>query len=106
MDPNLLLIFSFILVVIMVSFGLGGAIHKRDLAFKQRKLELEAARAGADSPASAKKIEQLEQRVRVLERLATDRGQDLALQIESLRGPASADALPAELTNAEQRQRA
>ncbi len=82
---ELAIIFGFILIVSFGAFALGLTIHKRDLAFKQRKLELEAVRTGADSAASARKIEQLEQRVRVLERLATDRGQDLALQIEELR---------------------
>lgn len=89
---ELAIIFGFILVVSFLALTIGSRIHQRDLAFKERRLELEAAKAGAESPASARKIEQLEQRVRVLERLATDRGQDLALQIEGLR-ESSAQAL-------------
>ncbi len=85
---ELAVIFGFILLIAIITFGMGGAIHKRDLAFKQRKLELQASKASGIGPEAAQKIEMLEQRVRVLERLATDRGQDLALQIENLRNSA------------------
>lgn len=92
MDSNLILIFGFILIITALTITLGGAIHKRDLQFKQRKLELEANKGSGMAPEAAQKIEKLEKRVRVLERLATDRGQDLALQIEELRKN-SADTL-------------
>lgn len=85
---ELAVIFGFILLIVIISLGTGGMIHKRDLQFKQRKLELEASKAGGIGPEVTRTIEVLEQRVRVLERLATDRGQDLALQIESLRNSA------------------
>lgn len=85
---ELAVIFTFILLISLIAFGMGGAIHKRDLEFKQRKLELQASKSSGIGPEAAQKIEGLEQRVRVLERLATDRGQDLALQIENLRGSA------------------
>lgn len=83
---ELAVIFGFILLISIIALGMGGAMHKRDLEFKQRKLELQAGKASGIGPEAAQKIEALEQRVRVLERLATDRGQDLALQIENLRG--------------------
>jgi hypothetical protein len=60
------------------------ATYSRRLAFKQRKLELETqVRMGA--PASSELVARLEKRVRVLERLATERGPDVAAQIEALR---------------------
>lgn len=86
---ELAVIFGFILLISIIAFGMGGMIHKRDLEFKQRKLELQASKGAGIGPEAAKKIEALEQRVRVLERLATDRGQDLALQIENLRNSVS-----------------
>ncbi|MDZ4308240.1 hypothetical protein [Allopontixanthobacter sp.] len=92
---ELVVIFSFILLIALIAFGMGGAIHKRDLAFKQRKLELEAGKGSTIGSEAAQKIETLEQRVRVLERLATDRGQDLALQIENLRGSTPPEIAPA-----------
>lgn len=95
MDFDLLIVFGSILMIVFLSLTIGSSIHKRDLRFKERKLELEAAREGNASPDAAKKIEQLEQRVRVLERLATDRGQDIAFQIESLRSSPQADLAPA-----------
>lgn len=91
---DLMIIFGFILLIAIIAFGMGGMIHSRDLRFKQRKLELESEVASRTPAADARKIEQLEQRVRVLERLATDRGQDLALQIENLRDPAQKDLSP------------
>ena len=75
------------------------AVYSKRLAFKQRQLELQAdtRRGGAD----AGRVAQLEQRVRVLERIATDRGHDVAHQIEALRerreagGDAGAVSTPA-----------
>ena len=89
MDPNLLVIFGFVLLITIVAIGLGGRIHRRDLEHKERRLELEAriAEANAGSGASAEAQRKLEARVRVLERIATDRGHDLADQIEALRAP-------------------
>lgn len=82
---ELAIIFGFILIVTIVSLGFGSSMHKRQIAYKERKEAIERERSDAAPSASAKKIEKLEQRVRVLERLATDRGQDLASQIEDLR---------------------
>jgi len=59
------------------------ATYSKRLAFKQRKLELEAEVRMSAGPGPA--VAQLEQRVRVLERIATERGQDVAHQIEALR---------------------
>ncbi len=81
-----------IAVTIMVICTMGciaGMYHQR-LVFLQRgletrlelaKLELETARAAQPEQAA------LENRVRVLERIATDRNRDLAEQIEALGKP-------------------
>jgi len=61
------------------------ATYSRRLQFKQRKMELEADRSISGSADSGELIARLEKRVRVLERLATERGPDVAAQIEALR---------------------
>ena len=51
----------------------------------QRKMAEMQIRMGADETAYRESLFRLEERVRVLERIATDRGPDLAAQIEALR---------------------
>lgn len=84
--PELAIIFGFILIIASIALGVGSSIHKRQLQYRERKDAIEREQAGNSTSDASQKIEQLEQRVRVLERLATDRGQDLASQIEELRG--------------------
>lgn len=69
-------------------------MYKRRLAFKERELELMADRTAEKSAQHAAHVEKLEARVRVLERIATDRGHDVAHQIEALRD-APGDETPA-----------
>lgn len=58
--------------------------HKRRMAeLEVRRLEAEAA---AGKGAANDRTEWLEDRVKVLERIVTDKGYDLAAQIEALRG--------------------
>ena len=64
-----------------------GSSFQRWVAYKQRKVEVEAeALRARHAGRSDDYTEMLEERVRVLERIATDRGQDIAHQIERLRG--------------------
>ena len=69
--------------------GVLADVYKRRLAFKERTLELAAKESAEQAAHFAAQAQRLEQRVRVLERIATDReGQDaaaLANQIEDLR---------------------
>ena len=89
-----------IVVGLPVTLCMIGEIVKRHIAFKERKLELLAGQSAGNSAQYASHIERLEQRMRVLERIATDKGVDLAAQIESLRDePASALAGPNEEFN-------
>ncbi|WP_375394100.1 hypothetical protein [uncultured Sphingomonas sp.] len=61
------------------------------IKLKQRQLEQQSAMTAEKAAQYAAHTERLEQRVRVLERIATDRGADLALEIDRLR---DGDRLP------------
>ncbi|MGI4732117.1 MAG: hypothetical protein ACRYFW_10240 [Janthinobacterium lividum] len=81
-----------IIPIMGISCGLlaifGGAFVKPWFAYRERRLEIEATMVAEKAAQYAARTEQLEQRVRVLERIVTDRGADLALDIERLRDPA------------------
>lgn len=64
---------------------LGGVFIKPWIALQQRKLELEAKMVAEKAAQYAAQTERLEQRVRVLERIVTDKGIDLSDEIEKLR---------------------
>ena len=55
------------------------------LKFKQRQLELQSELTAEKSAQYAAHTERLEQRVRVLERIVTDKGIELSDQIDRLR---------------------
>ena len=83
--PTSMLIFFMIVVGIPVIVGVLGDIYKRQLKFKERQLELLGNQTAEKAAQYAAQTERLEQRVRVLERIITDRGGDLAHEIERLR---------------------
>jgi hypothetical protein len=58
---------------------------KRFFDFKERQLELIGRDSAERAAQYASHVERLEQRVRVLERIVTDKGLDLHDQIERLR---------------------
>ena len=62
-----------------------GTIFKRIMSYKEKQLTLTADSTAEKAAQYASHVEQLEARVRVLERIATDKGADLAIQIEGLR---------------------
>ena len=64
------------------------AIIIRAFRYRERKLELEARIAEANAGRRSPETSRLEERVRVLERIATDKGEHLADEIERLRLPA------------------
>ena len=86
-----------IIPILGISCGLlaifGGVFVKPWLALQSRKLELGASMAAEKAAQYAAQTERLEQRVRVLERIVTDRGMDLSDEIERLRDDQSR-ALP------------
>ena len=66
--------------------------HADDLAnrffkFREKKLEVEAMHAAEKAAQYAARSDELEERVRVLEQIVTDRGAETAAQIEALREP-------------------
>mgnify|MGYP003579078733 CR=1 FL=1 len=75
---------SWIWVLIPLAAILAGVVHKW-LSIKERQIEAMSHEAAEKAAQYAAQTERLEQRVRVLERIATDRGIDVADEIEKLR---------------------
>jgi len=67
-------------IMLMMAFN-------RFFKFRERKLEIEALNAAEEAAQYASRSSELEQRVRVLEQIVTDRGAETAAQIEALRKP-------------------
>jgi hypothetical protein len=65
-------------VMLMMAFN-------RFFKFREKKLEIEARNAAESAAQYASRSTELEQRVRVLEQIVTDRGAETAAQIEALR---------------------
>lgn len=88
MDGDLAGIFVFILLAATLVFGMVQVFHRRTVRHEERKLELklqiEQAKKGQVSE-SREGYRHLEDRLRVLERIATDPSADISRQIESLR---------------------
>ena len=80
-----------IVAMFVVIFGLLGLstaiieISKRYIGYRERKLELMADKTAEKAAQYAAHVERLEQRMRVLERIATDKGVQIADEIEDLR---------------------
>jgi Tfp pilus assembly major pilin PilA len=77
--------FFMIVVGIPVVLGIGGDVLKRWIKYKERELELTSAQTAEKAAQYAAHTERLEQRVRVLERIVTDKGIVVAEEIERLR---------------------
>jgi len=75
--------------ILGISCGLlaifGGVVVRPWFAYKNRQLELNASMVAEKAAQYAAQTERLEQRVRVLERIVTDRGMDLSDEIDRLR---------------------
>ena len=89
-----------IIIIVTIAVGLPmiavvvSEITKRQMAFKERKLELMADKTAERAAQYASQVERLEQRMRVLERIATDKGVHLAAEIEDLRASAEIAEAP------------
>ena len=68
------------LPVITIFYG-----FHRFFKFREKRLDIEAGLAAEKAAQYASRTSELEQRVRVLEQIVTDRGAEPALQIEALR---------------------
>ena len=77
-----------VFALLIVVAGLSGGIMylaKRFFAFREKQLEVDARLAAEKAAQYAANNTVLEQRVRVLEQIVTDRGAETAAQIEALR---------------------
>ncbi|MFC0588334.1 hypothetical protein ACFFF7_02800 [Novosphingobium aquiterrae] len=79
--------FLSLLAVVVGSVSIVGILtgaYKSKMRVRERELELQILRAG-QAPATPTVDDRTEQRLRVLERIATDKGPNLAAEIEQLR---------------------
>jgi len=78
----------FVLMIIMIAVTTALTIHKRSIRHSERALELEVelekAKQG-ERHARDTDTQKIEERLRVLERIATDPSADISRQIENLR---------------------
>ena len=85
MEKAILVLGFFLIVVgIPVVADMLNKIHKRNIALRERELEIMGSQTAEKAAQYAAQTERLEQRVRVLERIVTDRGADLAREIDRL----------------------
>lgn len=88
MDPDLLLIFGFVLTLVMLVLTFGTIAGQRSRAHKLERLEVQARIEEAKAQQARFEngdYSRMEERVRVLERIATDSNHALASQIDELR---------------------
>jgi hypothetical protein len=75
---------SWIWVLIPLA-AIGVVPFKMWLRIKERQIESQSSLAAEKSAQYAQHVERIEARLRVLEKIVTDRGSDTAAQIEALR---------------------
>ena len=85
-EQTFILAFIAMVIAVPITIGVGADIIKRWMQMRERQMDRAADRAGL-SDSQAAQIERLEERVRVLERIATDQGVALAAEIDSLHLP-------------------
>ena len=93
MDGDLMLIFGFILCLLMLILPFAFVMNQRVQQHEERKLEIKARIEEAKArQASAQRqvADDMEDRMRVLERIVTDPGADITRQIEELRADRTA----------------
>ena len=84
-DGFFVLGFFMIVVGIPVIGGIWASHQKEKMKLRERELALLGSQSAEQAAQYAAKVEYLEERVRVLERLATDKGAVLSDEIERLR---------------------
>jgi hypothetical protein len=86
MDKDVAKIFIvFIVVGLPMILIFGHPFLKRLLEHRERRMEIEARMTAEKAAQYAAHTERLEQRVRVLERIVTDKGLEVSDEIEKLR---------------------
>jgi hypothetical protein len=76
-----------LLIVVLIPTALLMYMARRFFTFREKQLEVETRLAAEKAAQYAASNAQLEERVRVLEQIVTDRGVETASQIEALRSP-------------------
>lgn len=76
--------FPFMVLTIPILGIIAGMVHKL-IRLREKQIEVNAGQTAEKAAQYAAHTERLEQRVRVLERIVTDRGIDVAQEIEDLR---------------------
>jgi ABC-type phosphate transport system auxiliary subunit len=82
---NTVFLIPILALMIPIVAILCGTLVRPWMKLQERKLELEAQMTAEKAAQYAAHTERLEQRMRVLERIVTDKGIDLADEIERLR---------------------
>lgn len=94
MNGFTLFMLALVVVGLPVVLGVGSEMFRRWLKHKEVMAQALNAQAAEKAAQYAAHTERLEQRVRVLERIVTDRGIAIADEIERLKDPATGPALP------------
>ena len=77
--------FEFVLVLVLIVFGFTIIRHKMGIPVRSmREMRGEPVNHG-ENKRLRNQVQQLQERIRVLERIVTDRGAETAAQIEALR---------------------
>ena len=84
MGEMVVIAMAIVAIVLIAGVSINGIVDKVMQAKRQR-LEMEAGKPGLELREIAERQQMFEDRLRVLERIATDRGSLLADQIEALR---------------------
>ena len=85
MDEDVFFAFIPIIALMIPIVAIIARTVSKMIALKEKQLEVQTSLTAEKSAQYAAHTERLEARVRVLERIATDKGVDLAQEIESLR---------------------
>jgi hypothetical protein len=85
MNPLLIPVLGIACGIVAIVFGVANDMFKRWLKHKEAMVQVIAAQTAEQAAQYAAHVERLEQRVRVLERIVTDRGIAVADEIEKLR---------------------
>ena len=86
MDADLLLIFGFVLAILLIVLTFGTLAGNRSRTHKLQRLEMEARIAEAKAGQAATdntEHRQLEERIRVLERIATDASAEMSRELNA-----------------------
>jgi hypothetical protein len=80
-------VFGLVAVILgfIAAVGIVASVIKRAIALQERKLEILAGETAEKAAQYASHSRELEERLRVVERIVSDKGYDIALQIDALR---------------------